>query len=98
MARETRERILRPATAEEKERHELIRRQVHQELPELLVWAREAAARHKTQVPVGTLLKAEEAHVLEAMDSYAALHSLHGRRAVVREALANLLGIDIARQ
>jgi hypothetical protein len=98
MAREIRNRILRPATPEEKERHRQIRQQVEEELPELKQWAREVAAKHQGQVPVGTVLTAEEAHVLEAMDDYAAKHALHGRGAVVREALANLLGIDIARR
>lgn len=98
MPREVRQRIVRPATPEEKERHQEIRRQIEQELPELQEWAREAAARHQERVAVGTVFTAEEATVLEAIDSYAANHALTNRSAVVREALAQLLGIDIARQ
>ena len=98
MTHEIRHRIIRPATPEEKDRHQAIREQIKQELPELQQWAREAAARHKDRVTVGTVLTAEETNVLVAIDDYAAKHSLHGRSAVVREALANLLGIRIARQ
>jgi hypothetical protein len=36
--------------------------------------------------------------VLEAIDGYAMKHSLSGCGAVVREALAQLLGIEITRQ
>lgn len=98
MTNEIRNRITRPATPEEKERHKQIRAEVEQELPELKQWAREAAARHKDRVAVGTVLTGEECHVLQAIDDYAEKHSLHGRSAVVREALANLLRIEIARQ
>jgi hypothetical protein len=49
-------------------------------------------------VAVGTVFTSEEAGVLEAIDSYAAKHSLPGRGAVVREALAHLLGIEMPRQ
>jgi hypothetical protein len=44
---------------------------------------------------VGTVFPAEEAHVVPAIDEYAAKHSLPGRGAVVREALARLLGIEM---
>ena len=98
MSYEIPRRIVRPATPEEQERHPLIRQQVAQELPEVQQWAREAAARHQERVTVGTVLSAEEADILAAMDAYAPKHSLRDRSAVVREALANLLGIDIARQ
>jgi acetyl-CoA carboxylase alpha subunit len=98
MTHEIRKRILREATPEEKERHQEIRNEIEQELPELKEWARAAAARHQDRVAVGTVLTAEEAKVLEAMDKYAAEHSLAGRSAVVREALAELLGIELARQ
>jgi len=98
MTKEIRKRIARPATPEEKERHQQIRDRISEELPELKQWAREAAARHKDRVAVGTVLTAEEADVVAAMDNYAAKHSLQNRSAVVREALANLLGIEIARQ
>jgi len=98
MTQEIRKRILREATPEEKERHRMIREEIEQELPELKQWAREAAARHQERVAVGTVLTAEEANVLAAMDKYAEEHSLATRSAVVREALAQLLGIDISRQ
>jgi hypothetical protein len=98
MTNEIPKRIVRPATPEEKERHQEIREQIGRELPELKQWAREAAARHKERVAVGTVLTAEEANVVAAMDEYAAKHSLRNRSAVVREALAHLLGIEIARQ
>jgi hypothetical protein len=90
--------ILREATPEEKERHRTIREQVQQELPELKQWARETAARHRERVAVGTVFTDQETNVLEAMDNYAAKHSLTSRGAVVREALAHLLGIEIPRQ
>jgi hypothetical protein len=49
-------------------------------------------------VAVGTVLTGEETRFAEATDDYAAKHSLEGRSAVVREALARLLGIDLARK
>ena len=98
MTHEIRHRINRPATPEEKERHKQIREGIAQELPELQQWAREVAARHQGQVAVGTVLTAKEANVLTAIDAYAAKHALPSRGAVVREALAHLLGIEIERQ
>ncbi|HZU34783.1 MAG TPA: hypothetical protein VFA18_02670 [Gemmataceae bacterium] len=98
MSHEIRKRIVRAATPEEKERHRAIREQVEQELPELKQWAKAAAARHQDQVAVGTVLTGEETKVAEAIDDYAAKHSLAGRSAVVREALAHLLGIELARK
>jgi hypothetical protein len=98
MTHEVRKRILRPATPEEKERHAEIRRQIEQELPELHQGAREAAARHQERVAVGTVFTVAEASIVEAIDSYAAKHALTNRSAVVREALSQLLGIEIARQ
>ena len=98
MTHEIRNRIVRAATPEEKERHQHIRQEIEQELPELKQWAREVAARHKSHVPVGTVFGAEEARVVQAIDDYAAKHSLPNRSGVVREALANLLGIEISRQ
>src|SRR5437016_3087044 len=96
MNHEIRKRILREATPEEKERHRAIREGIEHELPELKQWARNAAAQHPERIAVGTVFKAEEARVLEAIDAYAAQHALPGRSAVVREALAHLLGIQIA--
>jgi hypothetical protein len=98
MPHQIRKRIARPATREETVRHQQIREQIAQELPELQQWAKEVAARHKQLVPIGTVLRAEEAPIVEAIDNYAAAHSLRDRAAVVREALARLLGIEIARQ
>lgn len=98
MAHEIRQRIRRPATQEEKERHEQIRREIEEELPELQEWARAAAADHKERIAVGTVFTADEAQVVKAMDEYAAKHSLQNRSAVVREALAQLLAIEVARQ
>jgi hypothetical protein len=98
MSQETRQGIVREATSEEKERHREIREEIQQELPELKQWAREAAARNQKRVSVGTVFTDEESTVLAAIDCYAATHSLTGRSAVVREALAQLLGIDISRQ
>jgi hypothetical protein len=95
---EIRKRIIRAATSEEKERHRAIRQEIQDELPELNRWARERAAQHQDRVSVGTVFTSEEAGVLEAIDSYAAKHSLPGRGAVVREALAHLLGIEMPRQ
>jgi hypothetical protein len=97
MTRDIRRRIVREATPEEKERHRTIRAEIEQELPDLKQWARETAARHRERVAVGTVFTAREADVLQAMDDYATKHSLSGRSAVVREALAQLLGVDITR-
>jgi hypothetical protein len=86
MTHEIRQRILREATPEEKERHRALRAEIEQELPELKRWAREAAARHQERVAVGTVFTDQETLVVEAIDDYAAKHSLTGRGAVVREA------------
>jgi hypothetical protein len=94
---EVRQRIIRPATAEERERHAQIRETVQEELPELRHWALEAAARHIERVPVGTVFGEEETHVAQAIDRYAAGHALGNRGAVVRVALSRLLSIDIPR-
>lgn len=96
MSSEIRNRIVRPATASEKQRHEEIRRAVEAELPELKQWARSVAARNKGEVVVGTVFDAQELDVIQAIDDYAASHALGNRSAVVREALARLLGIPIA--
>lgn len=98
MSQEVPKRIVREATPEEKERHRLIREQVAQELPELRQWARVAAARRQERVAIGTVLTGEEASVVKAIDDYAAKHSLAGRSAVVREALSQLLGVELARK
>lgn len=97
MSHEIRQRILRNATPQETERHQRIREGIQHELPELKQWAREAADRHPGRVAVGTVFTANEAIVLEAIDDYAAKHSLASRGAVVREALAHLLGMEIPR-
>lgn len=97
MAHEIRTRIERPATEEEKARHKQIRAEIEEELPELKQWARAAAAEHKERIAVGTVFEADEAPVVKAIDEYAAKHSLQNRSAVVREALAQLLAIEVAR-
>ncbi len=98
MPHEIRQRIIRPATPDEKQRHEATREQIERELPELKQWARTAAERHRERTAVGTVLTAQESPILEAIDDYAAKHALPGRSAVVREALSRLLGIEISRQ
>jgi hypothetical protein len=98
MTHEIGQRIIREATPEEKARHRTIRQEIQQELPELQQWARETAARHQERVAVGTVFAGGETDVLEAIDNYATKHSLASRGAVVREALAHLLGIEIPRQ
>jgi predicted transcriptional regulator len=98
MPHEVRQRILRPATPQEQQRHAVIRQQVKQELPELQQWARQAAVRHEGRVAVGNVFTPAEANVVAAIDSYAAKHALTNRSAVIREALSQLLGIEIARQ
>jgi metal-responsive CopG/Arc/MetJ family transcriptional regulator len=98
MTHESRKRIMREATPEERDRHRLIREQIKEELPELKQWARSAAARHEERVAVGTVLTGHETKIAEAIDNYATEHSLTGRSAVVREALAQLLGIELARK
>jgi hypothetical protein len=98
MTHEIRNRIIRDATTEEKERHGTIRAEIEQELPSLKEWARATATRHRDRIPVGTVFSAGETDVVQAIDSYAASHSLAGRSAVVREALSKLLGVEIAPQ
>jgi hypothetical protein len=98
IAHEVRQRMVRPATPEEKERHRQVRENIEEELPELKQWAREAAARHTGQTAVGTVFGEEETHVVQAIDHYATSHALANRSAVVREALAQLLRIDIERE
>ncbi len=79
MTHDIRQRIQRPATPEEKERHERIRQEVAAELPELKQWARDAASRHSERIAVGTVFTAEEAKVVKAIDEYAAAHALQNR-------------------
>src|SRR5205823_1273721 len=98
LPREIRKRIVRPATPEEAARNKQIREQIEQELPELAQWAQAGAAGHRERVAVGTVFAAEESDVLSAIDDYGVKHSLPGRGAVVREALARLLKIDIPRK
>ena len=96
MIHEIRNRIVRDATTEDKERHRVIRDEIEQELPSLKEWARAAAARRPDRVAVGTVFTAKETDVVQAIDDYAVSHSLADRGAVVREALARLLGVEIA--
>jgi hypothetical protein len=98
MAREIRNRIVRPATPEEKDRHREIPRAVEEELPELKRWARDAAARHAGRVSVGTVFGEQESHIVEAIDHYAVSHALADRGAVVRVALAQLVHVEIEGQ
>ena len=88
-------RIVRSATAEEATRHADVRRRIAEELPEIKGWAREAAEQCRSRVAVGTVFSAEEKTVVEAIDAYAASHSLPNRSAVIREALARLLNMSI---
>jgi hypothetical protein len=97
MSKEIRQRIVREASPEEKERHRSLREKFEGELPELEQWARAAAAHNRERVAVGTVFTSAEVSILEAIDHYAAEHSLPGRSAVVREALARLLGLEISR-
>ena len=90
MTHEIRQHIRRPATPEEKARHQQIRQEIDDELPDLKQWARAAAADHKERIAVGTVFDADEAPIVKAIDEYAAKHFLQNRSAVVREALAHL--------
>src|SRR4051794_36488899 len=78
MPHEIRNRVIRSTTPEEAARHKQVRGQIEQELPELTQWAQAAAARHRDRVAVGTVLSAEEANMVAAIDEYAAMHSLNG--------------------
>jgi hypothetical protein len=98
MSHEIRSRITRPATPEEAARHQQLRDEIAQELPELSERARQAAASHRDRISVDTVFEADESPVLTAIDAYAAKHALPGRSAVVREALAQLLGIPVRQQ
>jgi hypothetical protein len=86
MTHEIRNRIVREANPEGKERHGAIRRQIEEELPELRQWASAAAARRQDRMIAGTVLTGEEVKVLEAVDNYAAQHSLRSRSGVMLEA------------
>jgi hypothetical protein len=96
MPHEIRNRIIRAATPEEKERHEQVRDEIERELPQLKQWAREAAARHRDRVAIGTVFSAEESNVVAAIDDFALKNSFASRADVVREALARLLGVEIS--
>ncbi len=98
MSAEIRNRIGRDATPKEKERHNAIRQQIEDKLPELKQWARQAAARNQERVPFGTVLNSAEGDIVRAIDDCAVKHSLPNRSAVVREALARLLGMQISQQ
>ena len=74
--------------------HSAIRAEIEKELPALKDWARVAAARHSDRIAVGTVFTSRETDVVQAIDDYAAAHSLENRGAVVREALARLLGVE----
>ena len=89
---------IRDATPEEMERRRVIRQEIQNELPELKQWAQQTAARHRERIAVGTVFTDQKASVVEAIDDHAATHSLPSRGAVVREALARLLGTKIQRQ
>lgn len=97
MSHEIRHRIVRDATAEEKQRHGAARQQVHDELSNLRQWARQSAAQHQERVVVGTVFSADETAIVAAIDQYAAAHDFANRGEVVREALSRLLEIPIAR-
>lgn len=97
MSKENFKRTVRSATSDELDRQRLIREQVMQDLPELNAWARAAAARHQERIGIGTVLSGEETKLVRYIDDYAAKHSLAGRGAVVREALAQLLGVELDR-
>lgn len=88
---EIRQRIHRPATPEERARHEQIRHAIEAELPELPQWSREAAAKQKIRIAVGTVFEADETAVVQAIDDYAAKHAMRNRSDVVRVALGRLL-------
>lgn len=104
--REMGKRIVRPATAEEARRHADVRRVIEEEVPEIKEWARQAVPQDVNQVTVsqvtigqvtvGIVFSDDEKPVVEAIDAYAASHSLPNRSAVIREALAHLLNISIA--
>ncbi len=89
-------RIIRTATAAERNRHADVRTAMAVERDEIAAWARSVAAGSASQVAVGAVFTAAEAPVLEAIDAYAARHDLPGRSAVVREALARLLDMPVA--
>jgi len=91
-------RIVRPATAEELQRHDHVRRGIEQELAEIKARARQGAAQCRSRVAVGTVFSADERTVVEAIDAYATSHSLPSRSAVIREALGRLLNMPIARE
>jgi predicted transcriptional regulator len=98
LPREMGRRIVRPATAEEAQRHATVRRAIEEELPEIKEWARQAVAECDNRVAVGTVFSADEKPVVEAIDAYAASHSLPNRSAVIREALAHLLNLRISHE
>ena len=96
--REMGRRIVRPASAEELQRHDQVRQGIEQELSEIQERARHVAAQCRSRVAVGTVFSADEKPVVEAIDAYATSHSLPSRSAVIREALGRLLNMSIARE
>ena len=55
-----RQRRVRDATPEEKERHRAIRQEIQEDLPQLKRWAKDAAARHRERVALESVLDEEE--------------------------------------
>ena len=66
------------ASPEEKERHRALRDEIERELPELKQWARVRRTRNRERVAIGTVFSSAESPVVEAIDHYAAEHSLPG--------------------
>lgn len=97
-ARHMGQRIVRAATAEELQRHAQVRRGIEEELSEIKERARQVAAQCHSRVAVGTLFAAHEKPVVDAIDAYAASHSLPSRSAVIREALGRLLNMSISQE
>lgn len=93
--REMGKRIVRPATDAERAQHAAVRAAVAEEYDEISAWARTAEGCATNRVAVGTIFTAAETPVIDAIDAYAARHDLPSRSAVVREALARLLGVPV---
>ena len=97
MAQKLRNVINRPATADEKDRHRQIRAQVATELPRIQAKGRQILAETaEERRHLDTAFNSGEEYVFDAIDQFAASNSLANRGAVVRLALAKLLGIEIA--
>jgi hypothetical protein len=91
---EIRERIVREATPEEKERRRAVRPETQTDLPELMQWAGETAAELRERLVVATVLTGQGTTAWKATDDYAAKHAL---KVIIRSCQIDLEGEEMRR-